>query len=52
MLNPPPYEGRERILTYPRGRLLHYLALGFRILQDSNGTKTSVNKRLLICPSV
>ena len=46
MLNPPALEGRGRILTYPRERLLHFLVLGEEIYQISKIAKTSVNKRL------
>ncbi len=46
MFNPPTHYGRRLNITYPRGRLLHFLFWvcefsGFQI------AKTSVNKRLL-----
>ena len=46
MFNPPTHYGRRLNITYPRGRLLHFLFWvcefsGFQI------AKTSINKRLL-----
>ena len=49
MSNPPALLGRGLNTTYPRGRLLHYLALGLRNFAGFQVSKTSVNKRLLLC---
>ena len=46
MYNPPTQYGRRQNITYPRGRLLHYLVLGLKF-SGFHDTKTSVNKRLL-----
>ena len=45
MYNPPTQYGRRLNITYPRGRLLHYLVLGLKF-SGFHDTKTSVNKRL------
>jgi len=49
MLTLPPHVGRERIIHILEDIYCTILFWGLEFLQDSNGTKTSVNKRLL-CP--
>ena len=52
MYDPPrPQSGVDKYII-PTEHLLHYLVLGEENLPDFRKTKTSVNKRLLLCPSV
>jgi len=49
MLTHPTHMRARTEYSYPRGHLLHYLALGLRNFAGFQVSKTSVNKRLLLC---
>ncbi len=50
MYNPPTLYRAQTSITYPRGRLLHYLVSGLEILQDSKLPKqASINAFLCPC---